>query len=137
WPGYAKALVNLGFLLREKGELDGAAESFRRAIAARTGYAEAMHNLAVTIAEQGQATQGVAWLRRAVWTDPANYHAHSALVYLMQFDPELTADGGMQPAAEAAKWHQRHAAALLPASVTWPQVRDAKRPLRIGYVSPD
>jgi len=135
WPGYAKALLNLGFLLREKGDLDAAAESFRRAMAARTGYSEAMHNLAVTIAEQGQATQGVAWLRRAVGTDPANYHAHSALVYLMQFDPECA--NGAQLAAEAVKWHQRHAAALMPAAQEWPHVRDAQRPLRIGYVSPD
>ncbi len=133
-PGYAQALLNMGFAQRDLGRLDEAASSFRLAMTVRPGYAEAMHNLGVSLAEQGQAAVGVAWLRRAVETDAANMAAHSALAYLLLFDPASTAG---QLRAEAARWNQRHAAALAPAQADYPQDRDPHRKLRIGYVSPD
>jgi protein O-GlcNAc transferase len=133
-PGYAPAMLNMGFALRDLGRLDEAASSFRKAMATRPGYAEAMHNLGVTLAEQGQAAMGVAWLRRAVETDSKNAAAHSALVYLMLFDPASTAE---QRTAEAARWNERHAAALRPANPDFENARDPHRRLRVGYVSPD
>jgi protein O-GlcNAc transferase len=133
-PGHFQALLNLGFALRALGRLDEAASSFRKAMATRPDYSEAMHNLGVTLAEQGQAATGVAWLRRAVETDPDNVAAHSALVYLMLFDPASTAE---QLTAEAARWNQRHAVALRPANPAFETTRDPHRRLRVGYVSPD
>jgi protein O-GlcNAc transferase len=133
-PGHAPAHLNMGFALRDLGRLDDAAASFRRAMTSRPGYCEAMHNLGVTLAEQGQAATGVAWLRRAIETDPENAAAHSALVYLMLFDPASTAE---QLTTEAARWNERHAAALMPANPVFENPRDPHRRLRVGYVSPD
>ena len=133
-PGYAQAFLNLGFAQRDLGQLDEAASSFRRAMTVRPAYAEAMHNLGVTLAEQGQAASGVAWLRRAVATDASNMLAHSALVYLLLFDPASTPQ---LLAAEAAQWNQQHAAALPPAAPVFANDRDPHRLLRVGYVSPD
>lgn len=134
-PGYAQALLNKGFALRDLGRLDEAAAAFRLAMTTYPGYAEAMHNLGATLAQQGQVAEGIAWLRRAVKTDPHNMLAHSALVYLMEFDPASTPE---TLAAEQAQWHQRHAAGLEPAAgAVFENTRDPHRQLRVGLVSPD
>ena len=135
-PVYAQALLNKGFAQRDLGELDKAGETFRLAMTVRPAYAEAMHNLGVTLAEQGQVAEGVAWLRRAVKTDPENMLAHSALVYLMEFDPASTPEA---LATEQAAWNQRHAAGLARAGGVdvFENTRDPHRQLRVGFVSPD
>lgn len=136
-PAYPQALLNRGFTLRDLGQIDEACASFRRALTFRPGYAEAMHNLGVTLAQQGQAATGIAWLRRAVETDPTNPLAHSALVYLMEFDPASTPES---LTAEAARWNQRHGEPLAKNAGehrAFANTRQPHRKLRLGYVSPD
>lgn len=62
---YAPALVNLGNLHLESGELEAAVAQYEAAIAADDTYAPAHHNLAVAYKRLGRTADSVRELRRA------------------------------------------------------------------------
>ena len=62
---FAPALVNLGNLLLEDGELDAAVAQYESAIRADERYAPAHHNLAVAYKRLGRTADSVRELRRA------------------------------------------------------------------------
>jgi tetratricopeptide (TPR) repeat protein len=64
-PRFAPALVNVGNLLLESGELDAAVAQYQAAIAADDRYAPAHHNLAVAYKRLGRTADSVRALRRA------------------------------------------------------------------------
>jgi len=61
--GDSNAMYELGNLLLEQGDIDGAEEWYRRAAA--TGNIGAMHNLGIVLGEKGELTEAEAWYRRA------------------------------------------------------------------------
>lgn len=64
-PRFAPALVNLGNLLLEQGELDAAVAQYESAIVSDDRYAPAHHNLAVAYKRLGRTADSVRELRRA------------------------------------------------------------------------
>ena len=64
-PRYAPALVNIGNLHLESGELEAAVAQYQAAIAADEKYAPAHHNLAVAYKRLGRTADSVRELRRA------------------------------------------------------------------------
>jgi tetratricopeptide (TPR) repeat protein len=64
-PRHAPALVNIGNLHLESGELDLAVDRYRAAIIADDRYAPAHHNLAVAYKRMGRTADSVRELRRA------------------------------------------------------------------------
>ena len=64
-PRYAPALVNLGNLHLEAGDIDAAVARYQAAIAADDRYAPAHHNLAVAYKRLGRTADSVRELRRA------------------------------------------------------------------------
>jgi len=64
-PRYAPALVNLGNVHLESGELEAAVAQYEAAIAADDRYAPAHHNLAVAYKRLGRTADSVRELRRA------------------------------------------------------------------------
>lgn len=64
-PGFVPALVNLGNLLLEEGEIDAAVLQYESAIRADERYAPAHHNLAVAYKRLGRMADSVRELRRA------------------------------------------------------------------------
>ncbi|HET9392092.1 MAG TPA: tetratricopeptide repeat protein [Candidatus Rubrimentiphilum sp.] len=64
-PRFAPALVNIGNLLLESGELEAAVAQYEAAIAADDRYAPAHHNLAVAYKRLGRTADSVRALRRA------------------------------------------------------------------------
>jgi predicted Zn-dependent protease len=64
-PSFAPAIVNLGNLLLEAGELDGAITAYERAIACDADYAVAYFNLGVAYKRKGRVAEGVRALRQA------------------------------------------------------------------------
>ena len=63
--GYAPALTNLGNLLLEEGDLDGALARYRQAITADRDYALAYLNLGVAEKQAGRLAESVRALRQA------------------------------------------------------------------------
>jgi tetratricopeptide (TPR) repeat protein len=67
----------------EAGDARGAADAFRRALAARPESVEARVNLAATLTQLGQTAEAVALLREAVRLEPANATARFNLGWLL------------------------------------------------------
>lgn len=64
-PRYAPALVNIGNLHLESGELEPAVARYQAAIAADDRYGPAHHNLAIAYKRMGRTADSVRELRRA------------------------------------------------------------------------
>lgn len=62
---FAPAIANLGNLLLEAGDLDGAIAAYERAIACDADYAVAYLNLGVAYKRRGRVAEGVRALRQA------------------------------------------------------------------------
>jgi tetratricopeptide (TPR) repeat protein len=64
-PRFAPSLTNLGNLLMEAGDVDGAVERYRAAIAADDEYPVAHFNLGVALKRGGNVAEGVREMRKA------------------------------------------------------------------------
>ncbi|AWK86954.1 tetratricopeptide repeat protein [Azospirillum thermophilum] len=120
---------NLGNALAELNRLDEADSAYREALDRDPARAEVMANRATRVlALQGRIAEAIAALEQALRGHPDADPLHSALLYLMQFDPARSME---QIAKAHADWGARYPdrpAASAPA----PAPR-----LKIGYVSPD
>lgn len=78
-PSHAPALTNLGNLLLEEGDIDGAISHYRAAIAGDREYAIAYLNLGVAYKRAGRIAEGVRALREAQRLDRTARNDLSAL----------------------------------------------------------
>jgi protein O-GlcNAc transferase len=164
-PVYPEALCNLGVALRDDDDLDGATAAFESAIRQKPDYAEAHYNLAnayrdagrltdaetemradlalrpthaktfnslgVILADQGRPTDAMAAFADAVRHDPTAVAPGSNLLSAMQYIPGITESA----LAEAHRsWHDIHTARITPLP---PRAALPRRPLTVGFVSPD
>ena len=83
-PGHADALVNLGRLLHERGDVADAAERYRRALAVRPGHATAAYNLGVALEDLGRHEEAIDAYRAALRVDDSLADAHYNLAGLYQ-----------------------------------------------------
>ena len=83
-PGHADALVNLGRLLHERGDVADAAERYRRALAVRPGHATAAYNLGVALEDLGRVEEAIDAYRAALRVDDTLADAHYNLAGLYE-----------------------------------------------------
>jgi protein O-GlcNAc transferase len=83
-PDDANAHNNLANTLRERGQLDGAVSSCRRALKIKPNFAEAHSNLGLALLDLGQTDAAVSSFRRAVVIKPDFAAAHSNLGYALK-----------------------------------------------------
>jgi Tfp pilus assembly protein PilF len=88
-PDFAEAHNNLGLVLREQQDLNGAAECFRRALAANPDFATALSNLGLVLIEQDQLAEAVSCCRRALELRPGLVDAHINLALALRKQTEL------------------------------------------------
>jgi tetratricopeptide (TPR) repeat protein len=81
-PNHVEALINVGMLFYERGELESAAGCFLRAVAADEGSAVAHFNLGSVLEELGQLESARHHLRIAVRLDPNHADAHYNLAFV-------------------------------------------------------
>ncbi len=72
WPKSYAALMGLGNVRYENGDLAAAESAFRLAISERPKRAEAWNNLAYVLAVKGQQKEAVAAAERAIKLSPGN-----------------------------------------------------------------
>ena len=83
-PAHADALVNLGRLHHEAGELAHARELYERALVARPEDSVAAFNLGVALEDLGDARDAIRAYRRALRHDPRCADAHYNLARLYE-----------------------------------------------------
>jgi tetratricopeptide (TPR) repeat protein len=83
-PQRVDALVNLGTLLYDQGELASAVASFRRAVTLEPANALAQFNLGSVLEEIGELEAARNHLRRAVSLDPGYSDAHYNLAFVCE-----------------------------------------------------
>ena len=83
-PGDADAHVNLGCLLHESGELDGAEAHYRAALALRDGDVTARFDLAVVLEDRGRDEEARAAYEGCLADDPTCAEAHYNLARLAE-----------------------------------------------------
>lgn len=131
-PDFAAAHANLGIVLRDRGRLPDAERSLRRALALDPAYAEAHSDLGATLFWLGRLEEAEHCFRQALALDPGLTAASRNLVALLSYAP------GRAP-AEVFAAHRDFAREHYPAAKSphFDNVPDARRKLRVGYVSGD
>ncbi|MDA9238681.1 tetratricopeptide repeat protein [Planktomarina sp.] len=69
-PNYVDAYYNLGFALREKGNLEEAVKNFNKVILLNPNYVDAYNNVAVTLEKQGKLEEAVISYNKAISIKP-------------------------------------------------------------------
>lgn len=132
-PDGLAAGLNLAVALARCGDLDGAGAA-GEAVAARHPDAPRVYRtLALLYKDQAMTGRAVACYRRAVALEPHNAATHSAMLFLLLYDPGLDY---REVLAEHRRWGARHAATLCP-PVPHGNAPDPERRLRVGYLSAD
>ncbi|WP_337442751.1 O-linked N-acetylglucosamine transferase, SPINDLY family protein [Chthoniobacter flavus] len=127
WNSYGSALVGMQRLVEAEA-------AFRQAIQWQPQHAGAWSNLGGVLAECGRHDEAVAAYRRALEINPADASVQSNLICTLQFHPTVEWE---TIAEERRAWNGRFGQAPTAAGARYTNVREAERPLRIGYVSPD
>jgi predicted O-linked N-acetylglucosamine transferase (SPINDLY family) len=132
WPDYFVAHANLGNALRDEGKPTDAVAAYRQAIAIKPDFALAHCNLGNALQDQGRLDEAMAAFRRAIEIDPGYAAAHSNLLMCMHYAASVSS-GDLH--AEALAFGRRFGGGG--GVLSFDNVRDAERRLRIGYVSAD
>jgi tetratricopeptide (TPR) repeat protein len=91
-PECGETWCDLGNVYYSAGELDNAANSYRRAISKRRGdYAEAYYNLGVTRTRQDRTQEAMQCYRRALLCKPDHAEAHTNLGLLLHINGDTDA----------------------------------------------
>ena len=117
--------------LAKSGDLDGAIDSYRQALALRPDDSEALNNLANVYRNTGQVGRALECFQLALNQNAVSPVVESNRLWTLHFDPGCDAQALLR---EHRLWSQRQAR-----SPKWNHQndRDPSRRLRIGYVSPD
>lgn len=132
-PDYAPAHFNLGITLADMGQWHAAVDAYRQAIRHQPGFAEAHNNLGNALKDLGRLDEALASYREAWRIKPDYAEACGNVLFARQYQagspPGLMLDEARQYGALVASRAQPCA--------TWPNARQADRPLRVGLVSGD
>ncbi len=133
-PDFAEANNNRGLSLMRRGQVTLAEQDLRRALDLRPDRPEIGFNLAAVLQDQGRLEEALQTYRTAVEARPDISSGHGALLFCINYQPQISAEEAF---AEFQRWDARHARPHLPADPQWDNDPNPDRRLRIGYVSPD
>lgn len=133
-PDYAAAHNNLGIALKAQGRFSEAVGHLRLAVELQPHYPEALNNLGAALSFLGESDEAIACYRRALELKPGDPKIRSSFLCALQYCQDVTP---AELLAAHDEYENRHAAPLRASWRIHPQVRDANRPLRLGFVSPN
>jgi protein O-GlcNAc transferase len=132
-PDSIPAINNAGALLRTMGRLEAAEAILRRGLAVNADHPALYANLGNVLKDSGRLEDAIACFRKTLELDPSAAGTHGNLAYSLSFSS--TEPGPILE--ECIRWNDRHAAAIRPKVLNFPNDRSVNRRLRVGYVSPD
>jgi protein O-GlcNAc transferase len=133
-PDYAEAYNNLGNALKDQRKLQDAVACYHRSLELKPDYAEAYNNLGNALRDQGNVDEAVACYRQTLHLNSTLTATHSNLLYTLHYRTGVT----LAVLAEAhTEYDRQHAQPIHDATITYKNVRDPNRRLRLGFVSPD
>jgi predicted O-linked N-acetylglucosamine transferase (SPINDLY family) len=133
-PNSAIAYDNLSFMLRILGAIEQAETAAEHALALAPNDADYLCNHATALEAQGRLEEARRQFERALAVNPNHATAHGNLLSCLQYSYGV---GLAELAAAHADWDRRHGQPLRAAWRPWTNVRDPRRPLKLGFVSPD
>ena len=134
-PGNIDALCEFGEIHLACTRYREAGDIFRRASEIDSSSSKAQYYLGKYLACVGELHGALRFFRRALDIDPESAQAHSALLFVMNYLPEVTPIDILK---EGQLWWRRHGMPRLQSAPPLKlQLYDPERKLRIGYVSPD
>lgn len=129
-PNYPEAQYNLANVYRDMGHLRLAEQELRLLIVARPDHVKAYNSLGVTLGDQGRSADAVAAFANAMARDPTYLPAASNWLSAQQYVPGVTP-------ASLLQTHKQWAERNLPQAPTPKRKLRPKRPLTVGFISPD
>jgi len=133
-PEMAVAWNGLGTARLACEDLPAAEQAFRQALALRPGYGDALSNLGKVLCLQGQNSEALDCMKVAVEAEPENARIGSNLLQLLR---HMSDQSPADVFAEHVLFGQRQEAIAKVLLLSPPTRGEARRRLRIGYVSPD
>ena len=133
-PDLAEAHSNLGLVLRDLGQFDDAVACCRRALEIEPGSAEAHCNLGTVMRDLGQLDNAVASYRLSLEIKPDYAKAHSNLLFTLTCHMDKSRE---EVFAVCRGYGERFGRPHFGKLQTHSNSHEARRRLRIGYVSPD
>ncbi|AKR44663.1 hypothetical protein ACJ67_08990 [Methylophilus sp. TWE2] len=132
--GDAEEHCYYGLVLKAQNDLVAAAEAFRNAIQLKPDYAAAYNNLGIVLKDLGEVEQAIQQFKQALLIKPEYADCFSNLLFCMTHAESVDTAALEQAHAAYAELYET------PLKTHWQQhanSRDAKRPLRVGFVSAD
>jgi tetratricopeptide (TPR) repeat protein len=85
----AKQAYNDAIALQEKGDLEEASKSFKKAIELDPKFCDAMDNLGQILRSQGNIDEAISWYKKSIEVSPNNTVAHQNLAFAYQTQGNL------------------------------------------------
>lgn len=133
-PDFVEGYNNLGIAFQELRRQDDAVACYHRALKIKPDYEEAHRNLGVALASLGQLDEAVASYRRALEIKSDSLDTNRDYLAVWLYHPEITLE---QLYEKLSSYAVRMSAGLHEIDRYFPNTRDPRRKLRIGYVSSD
>ncbi len=131
-PTCIEALNSLGLLRYESGEIGRAIECFKRMLRIDEHHSGACINMGNMMKEWGKHQHALSWYRKAAEREPGYHDAHTNILLTMHYDDEYSPEDIFK---EHRRWGMKFDDAA--ACDMFPAAEASRRPLRIGYMSPD
>src|SRR5450830_101965 len=123
-----------GLVLKNQGDLIGAASAFEQAIKLKPDYAAAYNNLGIVNKDMGDVEAGVRNYRCALKLNPSYASCYSNLLFCLSHSEKI---GTKALFAEHRKFSEQYERPFKSSQATHSHSRDSERCLQIGFVSAD
>lgn len=130
----AKEHCYYGLILKNQGDLKGAAAAFNQAIKLNPDYAAAYNNLGIVEKDMGDIAAGIRNYRHALKLNPGYASCYSNLLFCLSHSEHVDTKALFK---QHCQFSQQYA---LPLKALWPihtNSRDSERCLQVGFVSAD
>lgn len=121
-----------GLVLRTQGDLAGAAQAFKQAIALQPDYAAAYNNLGIVEKDMGDIEAGISSYRRALELNPSYAGCYSNLLFCLSHAENISTQALYEEHRRFSQWYEK------PLKPLWKKYSNPKGPakvLKVGFVS--